>query len=441
MNLFKTIIFTALMLNLIGLDALAATVFKAKVNVAECVWNSQGISNPDVAVDRNYIYIAWEDVEYDESVSGGVFLSRSVDGGVTFEEKIRLDESLGVPSAPEIAIGTDGSVIVMYVTFDIENNISVIMKRSFDNGLSFQTDVISTLDFSLMNMPSQSTTDLQVNGDAIGYIWANARGCQLFLSKDRGANFDHITINTPTDNNVERIRVPKDPVVSLQSDGSVFVLRYEYGDNSLANLYFSKLANNSDAFSDSILIAETNSFVGFTTQESIVTTTDGYTYLIWNQAPADYSDLEEETPIFFTHSEDDGESFSGNNKICFDGGTCSELIYKTLIDQEDATHFLYIIPGCRLRYRKSSDLLQSFSEEVIITDKHISGIPDMVINTVGDLFVTWAETSGDNNVTHIYFSRSTEGTNDDNSNGNENNSNNSANGGSGGGCFLKTVFE
>ena len=426
------------MFNFIALSALAATGFNEKVSVAEI--SPSLFTMPDLAVDRNnYIYVTWN-----EGIPNNkcIFLSRSVDGGRTFEEKIRLDDDFGSLNSPEVAIDADGNVIVMYVASDLEHNILVIMKRSFDNGLSFQTDVILRMDYDIVDMryhPYHGTTDLQINGDAIGYVWDNSRGCQLSLSKDGGDNFDHITINSPTNNAEEPIEIPRNPVVSLQSDGSVFVLRYEYEDYDHSDLYFSKLANNVDAFSDSILIAELDYYSGYTilSPGSIVTTTDGYTYLVWNQFLAGLNNRDKETPLpfNFTHSEDGGESFGENSETCFDGGICRQGIHKTLIDQKNTTHFLYNSDSSYgLAYRKSTDLLQSFSEEITINER-TALFPDMVINAAGDLFVTWLDT------THIYFSRSTEGADDNNPGNNNDNSNNGGNGSSGGGCFLKTVAE
>lgn len=408
--MIKTIAFIALTFNLIGFNLHAAMIFKEKVDVAEL--SSDDIGLPDLAIGRNNnIYVAW----YEQNK--GVFLSRSIDGGVFFEKKVHLDGELSGISSPEIAIGSDGSIIVMYLAAkcaDFDGNISVMMKRSFDNGLSFQTDVIFEMPYSAINISTGFTSDLQVNQKTICYIWNNSNALYFSMSKDMGKNFETITINET----INTSSVSKDPVVSLQSDGSVFALHYECESGpvhkgNVCDLYFSKLENNGDAFSDSKLIAKTDSFTGFTTQGSIVTTTEGLTYLIWNHSPT-ISDLGKEAPIFYTHSADGDENFGENSEICFDGGTCYEVIWKTSIDRQNGIHFLYSTYGGGLAYRKSSDLLQTFSKEIIVTDNEADVFPDMVINAAGDLFVAWLETSVDDNLPRIYFSRSIDAADGDN---------------------------
>ena len=423
--MIKSIAFTALIFNLIGFNVPAAMIFKEKVCVAEL--SSDDLGLPDLAVGQNNnIYVAW----YEQNK--GVFLSRSIDGGVSFEKKVHLDEKLSGISSPEVAIGADGSIIVMYLAAryaDFDGNISVIMKRSFDNGMSFQTDVIFEIPYSAINISAGFTSDLKINQKTICYLWNNANALYLSMSKDMGENFETITINET----INTSSVSKDPVVALQSDGSVFELHYECESGpdhkgNICDLYFSKLEVNGNAFSDSKLIAKTDSFAGFTTQGSIATTTEGQTYLIWNHSPT-YKNLGNKAPIYYTHSEDSCEKFGENNEVCFDGGTCYEVIWKTLIDRQNAIHFLYTTDGGGLAYRKSSDSLRTFDKETIITENEADVFPDMVINSAGDLFVTWLETSVDDNLPRIYFSRSVnaaDGDNQDDSND---------------GCFLKTIFE
>jgi hypothetical protein len=430
--MIKTIVFIALTFNLIGFNLSAAMVFKKKVSVAELSPDDLGL--PDLAIDQNNnIYVTW----YEQNK--GVFLSRSIDGGVSFEEKVHLDKEISGISSPEVAIGADGSVIVMYLAAkcaDFDGNISVIMKRSFDNGLTFQTDVAFEIPNCAINISIGFTSDLQVDQQTICYIWNNANALYFTTSKDMGESFNTITINET----INTSSISKDPVVSLQSDGSVFAMHYEcesapdHKGNS-CDLYFSKLGNNSNAFSDSKLISKTDSFAGFTIQGSIVTTTEGHTYLIWNHAPK-YSDLGEKAPIFYTLSKDGGENFGENNEICFDGGTCYEVIWKALIDKHNMTHFLYTAYGGGLAYRKSSDLLQTFGKEISITDNEADVFPDMAINADGDLFVAWLETSVGGSLPRIYFSRSVNIADDDL----QNNLNRVDDEGLHDGCFLKTIF-
>jgi hypothetical protein len=431
--MIKSIVLIALAFNLIGFNLSAAMIFKEKVDVAEL--SSDDLGLPDLAIGRNNnIYVVWFEQ------NRGVFLSRSIDGGLSFEKKVHLDQELSGISSPEVAIGADGSIIVMYLAAkcaDFDGNISVIMKRSFDNGLSFQTDVIFEISNNAINISTGFISDLQVNQGDICYIWNNANALYFSMSKDMGENFKTITINET----VNTSSVSKDPVVSLQSDGSVFALHYECEsgpdyEGNRCDLYFSKLENNGNVFSDSKLIAKTDSFAGFTTQGSIITTTEDQTYLIWNHSPT-YRSLGKEAPIFYTHSEDGGENFGQNNEICFDGGTCYEVIWKILIDQQNAIHFLYTTYGGGLAYRKSSDLLQTFGKEIIVTDNEADVFPDMVINAAGDLFVAWLETSGDDNLPRICFSRSIDTADGDH----QNDSNIFDDDGSSDGCFLKAIFE
>ncbi len=156
-----------------------------------------GFGGYDVAVAGNKIYIVFE------SSQQGILLSKSSDGGLSFEPPVTVQGAVsgGYNTLASIVVDGSGNPVVSYI-FE-KNGATYQVRRSTDGGQTF-------LDAVIGNAPSPGgmvceccTSDMLASGDSIWMIYRNnnqnRRDIWVSRSTDLAASFDTATDVDSTD--------------------------------------------------------------------------------------------------------------------------------------------------------------------------------------------------------------------------------------------------
>jgi hypothetical protein len=109
--------------------------FGAPVRAGEARWKLEGcpLKRTVIAVDGDEVYTAWFTAASDP---GGVFFSRSSDGGRSFQQAIAMHPAASVSDAPSIAAAPGGRVIVAWHG-KTGGERQVFLRMSEDHGARF----------------------------------------------------------------------------------------------------------------------------------------------------------------------------------------------------------------------------------------------------------------------------------------------------------------
>ena len=126
--------------------------------------DSEGFSSsPSIAVDGSNIYVVWWDYDHPTGNSE-IYFKRSVDGGGTWNAKMRLTRNPGFSSNPSIAV--DGPNIYVVWEDDSPGNREVYFKRSVDGGVTWKANQRVTRNAGDSFWPS-----IAVDGPNIYVVW------------------------------------------------------------------------------------------------------------------------------------------------------------------------------------------------------------------------------------------------------------------------------
>ncbi|MES2588806.1 MAG: sialidase family protein [Bacteroidota bacterium] len=150
-------------------------------------------SGPDLAIENSNVYVVFKAEGYE---TGKIYLVKSTDNGNTFSDTMRIDHlSEGYAQYPDIAVLND----TIYTTFMQHDamgmNPQYVLSRSFDGGLTFENPILAGEllgDEACDCCPPEIT----VNKDFVMIIFrnnaSNIRDIKGVVSFDRGTTFTQI---------------------------------------------------------------------------------------------------------------------------------------------------------------------------------------------------------------------------------------------------------
>lgn len=430
---FAIIIFSMI----VPLAVLAATEFSDKLLLGEIQSDDPvGMCYPRVCTgSNNEIYVVWSDGDADKDYATRIYFTRSLDGGLSFEEKREIDvvtKEDVYTSPPKIAVDTKGTIYIMYSRYIFDDDqLTLILRKSEDSGANFNTETV----FTEPDSNIQSTfygSDIKIKDDVIYYVWSNYRDIFLARSMIGRNKFEVFEIEPGKSNHgVFPAKRKIWPSLAIDLKNNVYVAWFEtlIDENTtipLFDLYSAKLENDQQSFTESKMIAKCDSFGGFIAPPSIVVTLTDTLYVVWNKVASSPANMTI-GPLYTMFSNDDGSTFSDPVEITF-GEDAMVNKRKMTIDQNDAMHFLYFSSNDgTLYYAKSTDLCNSFEDHKKIDSMEIWA--DMCLNKKEErVYVVWyadeAKPSG------VYFSRSVKETDENTPPADVSGS------GGGGGCFI-----
>jgi hypothetical protein len=122
--------------------------------------------NPVVSVSGQYVHVVWHD--YRNSGSPEIYYKRSVDGGNSWGDDIRLTNNPFDSNNPSV-IAAGSSVHIAFNSFR-DGNSEIYYKRSVDNGISWEGD--TRLTFNPLGSFASSIT---VSGSQVHTVWYDLR--------------------------------------------------------------------------------------------------------------------------------------------------------------------------------------------------------------------------------------------------------------------------
>lgn len=149
-------------------------------------------TGPDITANQDTVIVIFKAKPFD---TGHIYAVRSIDGGVTFSDTIRVDHhDSGRTFLPSVKFDADGNPVVAYMTFADFANLDpqYEVAHSTDGGLTYGAGV----PVSLINGAEACDccpSDLVVNGTSQVLLYrnndANIRDIFGILSTDNGQNF------------------------------------------------------------------------------------------------------------------------------------------------------------------------------------------------------------------------------------------------------------
>jgi hypothetical protein len=155
--------------------------FSSPVEVDNFNSSTTSLYTPTLAVDTGgNIYIAWQD---DSSGTFVIYLSKSIDGGLTFSTPLRIDNSssaTGNQERPTMAVDLEGWIYIAWQD-DRNGNEDIYFSRSTDQGASFEPSI--RVDDSTDNSGDQVFPHMAVDNSKDIYItWTDyGRGVICFV--------------------------------------------------------------------------------------------------------------------------------------------------------------------------------------------------------------------------------------------------------------------
>lgn len=424
--------FAMIICSMIGpVGIFAATGFSTEMLLGKT--QPSNVSYPRISTgSENAIYVVWSDK--DDAGATTIFFTRSLDGGVSFEERKEIGKNTAADvylTAPEIGVDSKGTLFVVYSRYDYpDSQFSLLLSKSEDNGVSFDNQ---TVYIKPIGGPATEEnyaffgSDIKISDNGLYYAWSGNREIFLARSLNGGNDFEIIEIadEQSTDDNPPLNVLKIWPSLAADLNNNIHVVWFEsHLDEDtiqpLYDLYTARTENNQDRFSESRLIAKCDYWAPLMLAPSIVVTSNNILFVVWNKSESSYA----------ISSKDGGDTFSEPFEIKF--GRDAVVQNRTMVvDQNDVFHFLYLLGGNgRLSYTKSSDLCNSFDKSLQIGS--ISAMADMHLDEKEEtIYVVWE----DPQKSGVYFSKSGDNPPVDTPNSG------SSGGGGGGGCFINCAFD
>jgi parallel beta-helix repeat protein len=352
--------------------------------------------NPSIAIDDfGVIYAAWDDTRLG---TADIFFSKSLDGGITFGSNIRVnDATANTQSNPTIACNPSNGYI--YIAWKDERlsagNPDIYFARSLNGGVTFESNIrVNDVTTGTQDSPRIAVSR---NGDiyVVWTDWRDGNGDIYFAkSNDGGMNFGpNIRVNDDA-LIVNQIR----PSIATDSSQNVYVV-WEDPRNGNSDIYFARSTNRGASFEANIRV---NDDAGSKTQAkpSITVDQNGIIYFAWNDNRlVDYD-------VFFSRSTDGGITFMANMRLDSGGTSNVDktsiatgpdgCVYVVWQDNREGTYNLYIV--------KSTNQGVTFSTDKKFTpDNTVKIAPSLAVNPAGEVFCAWTDTRNTDN--DVYFAR------------------------------------
>jgi len=357
------------------------TTFGNPINLSGSVLG-QSDSPVLVQKDKN-VYVVWR-----SSISGNsvILFSKSNDGGTSFEKPVRISNDSKTSAFPHLTM-SESHVYSSWVEKSSNTTTNILLAKSDDQGISFQTPLYITQTAGNTGIPN-----LSADGNQVYLIWEDDHkgNFEIFLTKsdDNGTSFD-----TPLDisNNAGQSGAPQ-IVVSQNNLYAVWM------DNTSGNIdiLFAKSIDGGKSFGKSTNISNLSSDSGYP-QFSV---SGSNVYVAWTQTmPSKNYD------IFFAKSNDTGKTFTTPINLSHDSGgsgwpqiASDGNIHVAWVD--DSTGKFNILVS------KSSNKGVSFEGPINISNTKSESYDANIAKLGKDVYVVWQEGVQGNHT--IVFSKSME---------------------------------
>ncbi|MFH1513842.1 MAG: sialidase family protein [bacterium] len=264
-----------------------------------------------IAVDQNYVYVVWTDID---SMKGVVLCSSSSDGGETFGLPVTVNDSSHQDGKQKPSVTTDslGNVYIVWEDYGNLNPFSdasdILMSISHDHGMSFNDDV-RVNDTELVDDDNQFEPGVCVGANNILFVcWMEKPSAESFKqirvarSTNMGVTFTEKAVSS------QQLRTGN-PTMDANENGIVWVAWRDYRRDH-QDIYACKSTNNGLAYGQEIRVNDDET-AEYQSAPSLAVGSDGTAYIAWEDSrkPGNH-----DFNIYFAYSIGN-TSFSENQKI------------------------------------------------------------------------------------------------------------------------------
>lgn len=334
-------------------------------------------------VQENNVYVVWRD---NSPGNEDIYFAKSSDGGASFNYSLNLSNNTGGSEFPRMAVVNNN----IYATwYDYTTGQSeIFFSRSYDSGNSFQTINLSnnggvsynpwiaayndevfvvwndeTPQLKILNITKPKNVDVALG--SLDILFAT--------SHDNGVTFEISNISNTPDNSWN-------PRIAIYENNIYVVWNEKIGSNN--EIFFTASTDGAKSFSKPTNLSMSNT----SSMDAGIQAFGNHVYVIWQEATGGGSN------IFFTHSDNNGGSFSSPAKISTDGA--SEITRDTqMIASEKHVLIVWFNKSTNkgVFFVKSNDNGKNFTSQINLSGNVTN--PQMAqISSFGDsIYVTWQD--------------------------------------------------
>lgn len=341
---------------------------------------SQWQTPPSIGIDPSgNVYAVWEDYR-----SGGfdIYASHMAHGGSSFATNVKINDDVNPnkQSRPELAVGDDGSVHVVWED-ERSGNWDIYYANSTDGGVTYGTNLLLTA-INKTDWQNNPTIDVDSSG-AVHVAWED----------DRDGNWSVYYANS-LDGFSSNTKVSEDTLPGNQWSAALRVgetgtihVAWEGG----SDIYYARSTDGGLSFGSSIMINDDggNASQG---KASIAVEAGGIVHVAWEDTRNGDSD------IYYARSTDDGVSFGPNVRINDDSTAEGQGTPSIAVEDGEFVHIAWADArdgGWDIYYTASSDSGASFMPNVKVNDdglkRNIQTRPSVAAEDGGYFHVGWKD--------------------------------------------------
>ena len=338
---------------------------------------------PQLMVVDNSVYLVWTDTS---PGNNDIFFSRSINGGMNFENIINLSNNNGTSAFPRMTV-YDNNVFVTW--YDYSPGISdIFFARSMDDGSSFETINLS------QNNGVSFNPWIRVNENNVYIVWndesphlppnihRDAGDIDVFLgdleiliatSHDGGSKFDVSNLSNSQG-------MSSNPRIDV-SGNNVYVV---WNEETIAGyeIFFSKSTDNGTTFSEPINVSRSDA----ESSDAGLQVSGDNVYIVWHESAQDTSD------IFFAASDNDGLSFGLPINLSTMEGIPSLTRDTQMVASGNNIFVVWYNQNINngIFLAKSSDGGRTFGAPINLNDFNNAEFSQIAVNN-DKIYVIWAE--------------------------------------------------
>jgi hypothetical protein len=340
-----------------------------------------------VAANGNNLHVVWYDYRNDAG-TGEIFYKRSVDGGLSWGNDIRLTNDPAVSENPSIAVS--GSVVHVVWQDKRDGNVEIYCKNSNDGGTNWSADTRLTNDLANSLDPS-----VAVFGSVVHVVWQDNRDGNYEIyyksSTNGGSTWGADTRLTNDVGNSSR------PVAAVSGSN----IHVAWNDNRDGNdeIYYKHSTDGGITWS----VDKRLTIDPAISQYPTIAVSGAVVHVVWN----DVRDGNYE--IYYKNSTDGGVNWSADKRLTNDANgslhtsvaVCGSAVHIVWYDNRDKNFEIY--------YKNSTDAGLTWSIDTRLTNNAAnSWFPSVAISSSG-VHVLWTEERDGND--EIYYKRNSTGCN------------------------------
>jgi hypothetical protein len=365
----------------LGLTLVASRAFAGDVLT---IHEEQEARRPTIARDdRGALHVAYVSYEKGATVPE-IFHTESPDGGKSWEPRVDVSKTPGIPREPAIACGTGGHVVIVWL--DTSSGLEkphVFSSFSTDSGKSWSL----AIDVSGTPGKSMDPSVAIAPDGTVHVVWADTsggeRGPEIWhaLSTDKGASWSKAR-------DISRaLGDARCPEVACGPKNEVYVCWTDrLSERAMPEVFFSSSTDGGTTFSKLLDVSNTR---GVSSEPDMAVDDFGTVYLVW----ADTGSRTGKWNIFFTLSHDGGKTWQAPSDVSLTGGRSSQpaisaregfivVVWRDTTAHEGSPNIWMAL---------SRDAGKSFGEaRNISSTPGVSKCPDVVISS-GQAHVVWEE--------------------------------------------------